>query len=514
MSARTHLTRLRARRLLHFSTRKYTTNTHITIKTPKGTTISCPSGLYINGDFIPSSSGKKIPSINPSTGETFAHIYEADAADVDKAVSAAQLATTEWAKISPQERGRIMFRFCDLVEAQKDTFAEIESMDNGKALKDMYNVDIPDFLGVLRYYAGWSDKIYGQHVDVDPNFHTYTKHEPLGVVGQILPFNYPMVMAAWKLGPALATGNTIVLKSSEKTPLTALYMCQMWEEAGLPKGVLNVLSGSGAAGHALAFHMDVQKIAFTGSTATGRKVMEAAAKSNLKKVSLELGGKSAQIVFEDADLDQSAYWVSRGIFDNMGQNCNAGSRVFVHESIHDVFVEKLRAEALKLRVGDPFTDVEMGPLVDEIQFKKVLGMIEDGKRSGARVVTGGDRKGTKGFFVNPTVFSEVKDSMKIATDEIFGPVIVVLKFKDFDDVISRANASPYGLAGGVHTKSIKTAFKAVNALKAGTIWANMYNITHHQMPFGGFKSSGIGRELGSYALQEYTEVKSVYVNLE
>ncbi|TPX33030.1 hypothetical protein SmJEL517_g04020 [Synchytrium microbalum] len=486
-------------------------DTHITVTTTKGVDYSVPSGLFINGQFVKSVSGKKFASVNPSNGKVFAEFYEGDKADIDLAVKSAKAAYKSWSKVTPAERGRLIFKFCDLFERDKQIFAELESMDMGKTVKDMLSTDVPDFLACMRYYAGWADKIHGKVVDVDPSLQTYTRHEPMGVVGQIIPWNYPLVMASWKLGPALSCGNCVVLKTSEKSPCTALKMMELWTEAGLPPGVLNIVSGYGpTAGSALASHMDVSKIAFTGSTGVGRKILAAAASSNLKKVTLELGGKSPNIVFKDADLDKAAYWCSIGIFSNHGQACSAGSRIFVHADIYDAFLEKLKETAQKLKVGDPTSeDTDQGPLVDELQFNRVMNYIEQGKKAGARVVCGGERNGTVGFFVKPTVFADCDDSMIVVKEEIFGPVVVCLKFTDFDEVMERANSTSYGLAAAVHTQSLPLAFKAVNALEAGSVWVNAYHLGPPSMPFGGYKQSGIGRELGKYALAEYTQVKAV-----
>ncbi|TPX32255.1 hypothetical protein SmJEL517_g04560 [Synchytrium microbalum] len=492
----------------------YNNDTHVTFSY-KGKSYTVPTGLFIGGKFIPSVSGKKFKSVNPATGEAFIEFFEGDKADVDLAVAAARDAVPRWAKITPAERGRLMQRLADLYQQNLQVLAELESIDNGKSVNDARG-DVLGTIGCLRYYAGWADKIHGKVVDVDPNLQSYTRHEPFGIVGQIIPWNFPLSMQGWKLGPALATGNCIVMKTSEKTPLTGLFICQLFAQAGFPPGVLNVLSGFGpTCGNAIAVHPEILKVAFTGSTATGRRIMAAAAMSNLKKVSLELGGKSANIVFPDADINKAVFWSTVAIFSNMGQACTAGSRVFVHESIYDEFMTKFRAAAATFKVGDPFDkDTRQGPLVDETQFNRVLSYIEQGKKEGAKVEIGGHRVGDKGYFVSPTILSNVNDNMTVVKEEIFGPVVVALKFKDEAEVIARANNTEYGLAAALHTKNIQTAVRVSNALKAGTVWVNTYHRVSVQMPFGGYKQSGIGRELGEYGLQEYFQVKSVFINLD
>ena len=447
------------------------------------------TGLFVNNVFVQSRSGRTFESVNPSTGVPIVQVSEADAADVDDAVHAASIAFKSWKKVPPTERGRLLFKLADLMERDQDVLSEIESIDNGKVVSVSSSVDIPYAIDCIRYYAGWANKIHGKTMDVNPNFQTFTRLEPFGVVGQIIPWNFPLLMLAWKWGPALATGNTIVMKTSEKTPLTALKMCQLVVEAGFPPGVINVLSGFGpTAGHALAMHMNVSKIAFTGSTAVGRKILEASSHSNLKKVSLELGGKSPNIIFADADLDAAVKWAAIGIFFNHGQVCTAGSRVFVQEEIYDAFVQKFKEQTAAIKVGDPMlSESEHGPLVDQIQFDRVMGFIKQGADSGATCEVGGTRLGSEGFFVAPTLFTNVTDDMAIAREEIFGPVVVALKFKTVEEVIERANNTTYGLAAAVHTNNLKLANKVTNELAAGTVWVNCYNTFFHQMPFGGFK---------------------------
>lgn len=376
-------------------------------------------------------------------------------------------------------------------------------------------MDVPFAIAVLKYYAGWADKITGQTLETNENTHAYTRHEPIGVVGQIIPWNVPLMMFIWKIAPALATGNTVVIKPSEITPLTALRMCPLLNEAGVPPGVVNVVTGYGhTVGEAITTHMSLEKVAFTGSALVGRKVMEAAAKSNLKDVTLELGGKSPNIIFDDADLDQAIKWTAHGLFWIHGQACCAGSRIFVQSGIYDKFLEKFTAHAKAMRLGDPFaTDVDQGPQISEAQCNRIMGYIESGRKDGAKVHLGGNRFGEKGFYIEPTIFVDAKPDMKIVREEIFGPVGVIIKFEDEADVIRQANDTFYGLAAAVFTKDLKRAMETAHKLKAGTVWVNCYHNFHPTVPFGGFKQSGIGRELGEYALQHYTNVKSVSINL-
>jgi len=376
-------------------------------------------------------------------------------------------------------------------------------------------VDVAATVACFRYFAGWADKIHGKTIPIDGEYFCYTRHEPVGVVGQIIPWNFPMLMLAWKLAPALATGNTVVMKPAEQTPLSALRIGELIVEAGYPEGVVNLLPGFGpTAGAAIARHMDVDKVAFTGSTEVGHLIMEAAAKSNLKRVTLELGGKSPNIVFADTNLDEAVEGAHFGLFFNHGQCCCAGSRVFVEEKIYDQFVEKSGVRARNRTVGDPFDPkTEQGPQIDQAQFDKVMGYIDAGRHEGATLVCGGDRVGDRGYFIQPTVFADVQDNMTIAKEEIFGPVMSVIPFKSVDEVVTRANRTEYGLAAAVWTRDIQKAHSIANSLRAGTVWVNCYNVLDTRAPFGGFKQSGIGRELGEYGLQQYTEVKTVTVKL-
>ncbi|KAJ5788856.1 uncharacterized protein N7518_005867 [Penicillium psychrosexuale] len=472
---------------------------YTTIKTPN-VTYEQPLGLFINNEFVKSVDGRTFETLNPTTEKPITSVYEASEKDVDIAVKAAREAFEgPWKKVTPSDRGRMLTKLSELFERDMETLASIEALDNGKAVT-MAKVDIANAAGCLRYYGGWADKITGQTIDTNSETLSYTRHEPVGVCGQIIPWNFPILMWAWKIGPAIAAGNTVIIKTAEQTPLS---------------GVINVISGFGrVAGAAISSHMDIDKIAFTGSTLVGRMILQAAAKSNLKKVTLELGGKSPNIVFEDADIDNAISWANFGIFFNHGQCCCAGSRLLVQESIHDKFVARFKERAAQNKLGNPFEgDTFQGPQVSQLQFDRIMEYINHGKKEGATVAFGGERHGTEGYFIQPTVFTDVTPDMKIAQEEIFGPVIAVTKFKDEADAIRIGNGTNYGLAAAVHTKNINTAIRVSNALKAGTVWINNYNMISYQAPFGGFKESGIGRELGSYALENYTQVKTVHYRL-
>jgi aldehyde dehydrogenase (NAD+) len=471
--------------------------------------------LYIDGQFVDAHSGKTFATMNPATGEELCRVAEADKADVDVAVRAARRAfETTWKYTDGSARRDLMLKLADLIERNREELATLETLDNGKPLNESLNVDLALVVKCFRYYAGWADKVHGKTCPVDGNFFSFTKHEPLGVIGQIIPWNFPLLMATWKLGPALAMGCTIVLKPAEQTPLTALRLAELIHEAGFPPGVVNVLPGFGpTAGAALASHPDVDKVAFTGSTEVGKIVMETAAKSNMKRVSLELGGKSPLIICEDADIDDAVAAAQVGVFFNQGQVCTASSRIFVHERIYDQFVEKLVAATKRRTQGNPFKDVSMGPQVSAEQQETVWRYIKTGKREGADCVLGGKQIEDNGYFIQPTIFVNVRDEMTIAREEIFGPVMSVLKFRTLDEAIKRGNKSQYGLAAGIFTRDINTAFKFANQIKAGTVWVNTYNSFDTAQPFGGFKQSGLGRELGEYALELYTEVKTVMIKL-
>jgi aldehyde dehydrogenase (NAD+) len=473
--------------------------------------------LFIGGKWQDSVSGKTFATVNPATGEAICQVAEGDKADIDLAVKAARKAFQEgpWPKMSASERGRLLGKLADLIEQNKEELAALESLDNGKPLRDALAADLPLTIKCYRYYAGWADKIHGKTIPVEGPYFCYTKHEPVGVVGQIIPWNFPLLMQAWKWGPALAMGCTMVLKPAEQTPLTALRVAQLAQDAGFPDGVINVVPGFGpTAGAALSGHMDVDKVAFTGEYTTGQLIMEAAARSNLKRVTLELGGKSPNIVFADADLDAAVAGAYFGLFFNQGQCCCAGSRLFVEDSIHDEFVDKILEKAKSQKLGDPFDPATtQGPQVSEEQCDRIMGYIDAGKKEGAKLLTGGKRVGTKGYFIEPTVFDNVRDEMKIAREEIFGPVMNILKFENMSEVIRRGNQTFYGLAAAVWTSDITKAHRIAASLRAGTVWINCYDVFDAAAPFGGFKMSGIGRELGEYAMQNYTEVKTVYVNL-
>ena len=473
--------------------------------------------LFIDGKFVPSVSGKTFETVNPSTEEVLALVSEAQEEDIELAVKAARSAfeSGPWPDLSASERARLIYKFADLIEEHREELAQLEALDNGKPYTVALTDDIPATVEQFRYYAGWATKILGQTVPISKDYLNFTRHEPVGVVGQIIPWNYPLTMASWKMGAALATGCTIVIKPAEQTPLSILYAAKLLQEAGFPAGVVNIVPGFGAtAGAAIVNHPDVDKIAFTGSTATGKYIMRQAAES-IKNITLELGGKSPNIILEDADLEEAIYGAFNGIMYNHGQNCSAGSRIYVHRKHYDRVVEELTHMANKVKLGDGMDmETEMGPLVSKKQFERVLGYIEKGKAEGARVAAGGNKTGEKGYFIQPTVFANVTDDMVIAKEEIFGPVVVVMAFDTVEEVIERANNTQYGLAAGVWTKDIKTAHKVANKLKAGTVWINDYNLEDPAAAFGGYKQSGIGREMGTYALDNYTEVKSVWVNIK
>jgi len=473
--------------------------------------------LFINNEFVDSVSGKTFPTINPSNGDVIANISEGDKADVDKAVIAAKNAFkrgSPWRSMDASARGKLIYKLADLIERDTEILANFETIDNGKPFTDAM-ADIEYSVACLRYFAGYADKIHGKTIPADYGFMSMTRREPIGVVGQIIPWNYPLLMLAWKWGPALTTGCTLILKPAEQTPLSALHTAALSKEAGFPDGVINVIPGYGpTAGHAISSHPEIRKVAFTGSLEVGKIIMETAAKTNLKKVSLELGGKSPLVVFEDADLTEAAEIAYNAIFSNHGQNCCAGSRTFVQETIYDEFVKRAKELAAKRKVGDPFeSGVQQGPQVDDEMFTKVLGYIESGKKDGAKLETGGKRVGTKGYFIEPTVFSNVSDDMKIAREEIFGPVQSILKFKTMDEVIERANSTNYGLASGIITKNIDNALTFARAVEAGSVWINCYDAVVPQAPFGGYKQSGHGRELGEAGLEEYLETKTITIKL-
>jgi phenylacetaldehyde dehydrogenase len=480
--------------------------------------ISKKHRILINGKWVESASGKTFPSYNPATGEVLAQVAEGDREDINRAVSAARTAfeSGPWSKMTPSQRGRLIWKLADLIEENLEQFAEIESLDNGKPLKVARVADVPLAVDLFRYMAGWATKIEGNTIPISvpytpgAKYLAYTLREPVGVVGQIIPWNFPLLMAAWKLGPALATGCTIVLKPAEQTPLSALRLGELLEEAGFPEGVVNIVPGYGeTAGAALAAHPDVDKVAFTGSTEVGKLILQAAA-GNLKKVSLELGGKSPNVVFSDVDLDSAIAGSASAIFFNHGQCCCAGSRLFVEDKIFDKVVDGVAGKAEKIRVGSGLEpDTDMGPLVSEEQLKRVCGYLESGFSEGAKAVVGGSRHGDKGYFVKPTVLINTNDDMKVVREEIFGPVVTAIPFRDTDELVKKANNSEYGLAAGVWTRDIQKAHRVASEMRAGTVWINCYNIFDAALPFGGYKQSGWGREMGHEVLEQYTEVKSV-----
>uniref|UniRef100_A0A4W5MFF4 Aldehyde dehydrogenase 1 family, member A2 n=1 Tax=Hucho hucho TaxID=62062 RepID=A0A4W5MFF4_9TELE len=476
------------------------------------------SQIFINNEWQDSVSGKTFPVYNPASGEQICVVQEAEKADVDKAVQAAQLAFTlgsVWRRMDASERGRLLAKLADLVERDSAYLATIESMDSGKPFLPTLFVDLQGTIKTLRYYAGYADKIHGTSIPMDGDYLTFTRHEPIGVCGQIIPWNFPLMMTAWKLGPALACGNTVVLKPAQQTPLTCLYIGSLVKEAGFPPGVVNILPGFGpTAGAAIASHMGIDKVAFTGSTEVGKLIQEAAGKSNLKRVTLELGGKNPNIIFADADLDLAVEQAHQGVFFNAGQCCTAGSRIFVEEPIYEEFVRRSVERAKRRTVGSPFDPTtEQGPQISQEQQSRVLEFIQSGISEGARLECGGKALGLKGFFIEPTVFSNVKDDMRIAKEEIFGPVQQIMKFKTIDEVIERANNTEYGLVAAVFTRDITKAMTISTAMQAGTVWINCFNALSTQCPFGGYKMSGNGRELGDCGLKEYSEVKTITIKI-
>ncbi len=473
--------------------------------------------LLINGQWRDSVSGKTFATINPATEEPIAEVAEGDATDIDLAVKAARRAfdTGPWRKTDARDRGRMMNRLADLIEQHIDELAELETLDNGKPIQESRNADLPLVIDCFRYYAGWADKIHGQTIPIRGNYFCYTRREPVGVAGQIIPWNFPMLMIAWKWGPALAAGCTVVLKPAEQTPLSALRLGELALEAGYPEGVINIVPGFGeTAGAALVAHPGVDKLAFTGEGRTAQIIMRGAADS-LKRITFELGGKSPNIVFADADLEAAVNGSLLGLYLNQGQCCCAGSRLFVQDTVHDRFVDQLAAKVKARKLGDPFdASTQQGPQVDQAQFDKIMSYIAKGRDQGAKCVTGGERFGNKGYFISPTIFTDVKDDMAIARDEIFGPVLSVIKFREIEEVIERANTTDYGLAAAVWTRDIGKAHAIASRVRAGTVWVNCYDVFDAAAPFGGFKRSGIGRELGEKALDNYTELKTVTIALD
>jgi phenylacetaldehyde dehydrogenase len=477
--------------------------------------------MLIDGKWVEAASGKTFTTFNPATEEPLAEVAAGDKEDVDRAVRAARrtFESGPWRRMTPSERGRALWKLADLIEQRTEEFAQLETLDNGKPLSVARVADVPLVVDHFRYYAGWATKVEGETIPVSipgQQFLNYTLREPVGVVGQIIPWNFPLLMAAWKLGAALACGNTVVLKPAEQTPLSALRLGELLEEAGIPPGVVNIVTGLGeTAGAAIAAHPDVDKVAFTGSTEVGHEIMRAAA-GNLKRVSLELGGKSPNIIFADADLDAAAVGAASAIYFNHGQCCCAGSRLYIEQKAYDRIVPRLTEYSEKIKLGpgmDPAT--EMGPLVSSEQFQRVSGYLESGRKQGAKVITGGGRPKQldRGYFVAPTVFTDVKPDAKILREEIFGPVVCAVPFKDPDEVLAQGNDTTYGLAAAVWTRDIGKAHRLAQQLRAGTVWINCYNVFDAASPFGGYKQSGFGREMGKAALELYTQIKSVWVGL-
>lgn len=476
--------------------------------------------LFIDGQWVDAESGKTFTTPNPATGENLAEVSEADKADIDKAVIAARRAFEgKWSKMSARDRGRILYKLSKLIEEHSSELAALETADNGKPIKESTYVDLPQVAENFEYFAGWATKIEGETIPVPGQMFNYTLREPVGVCGQIIPWNFPLLMAAWKLAPALAAGNTVVLKPAEQTPVTAMELGKLIQEAGFPEGVVNIVPGYGeTAGAALAAHPGIDKIAFTGSTEVGKLIAKAAAE-NLTKVSLELGGKAPNIVFADADMDQAVNGAMMGIFFNQGQVCCAGSRLFVEEKVKDEFLGRLKEKASRINVGDPMDKAtHMGPQVSAEQLSRIKSYVDVAQKEGATVLSGGESPKLEGAFQNgyffqPTIFSDVNNQMRVAQEEIFGPVVSVITFRDEDDLIKQANDTIYGLSAGIWTRDITRAHRFAKEIKAGVVWINTFNMFNAASPFGGYKQSGYGREMGKHALEMYTHVKSVWVDL-
>jgi aldehyde dehydrogenase (NAD+) len=471
---------------------------------------------FIGGKWVPAASGKTFETIHPATEEVICEVAEGDKEDVDAAVDAARDAFENgpWATMDARDRGALMNKLADAIADEADELAALETLDNGKPIADSRAADIPLVIDCLRYYAGWADKIEGRTIPIRGDYFCYTRREPVGVVGQIIPWNFPALMVAWKWGPALAAGCTIVMKPAEQTPLTCLRMARLAQKAGIPDGVINVVPGYGpTAGAAIVKHPGVDKVAFTGEGATA-KIIQRDAADTMKRLTFELGGKSPNVIFADADLESAIEGAHFGLYFNQGQCCCAGSRLFVEDCVHDEVIDRLKDRNKERRVGDPFDPTtQQGPQVDEAQFDKILRYVEYGKQDGAKVITGGKRVGDKGYFVEPTLFAGVTDNMRIAREEIFGPVLSVLKFKDVDEIIRRSNDTNFGLAAAVWTRDVAKAHRYAAKVRAGTVWVNCYDVFDAAAPFGGFKQSGIGRELGEAGLANYTELKTVTVSM-
>jgi aldehyde dehydrogenase (NAD+) len=487
----------------------------MTQTTEDKTAVHGPTKFLINGEWVEPASGKYYDDISPSTGDVIARVADGGAEDVDRAVRAACAAFEgAWAKFHPGDRGRMLIKLADLVRENAEELARIDAIDAGKPVTSSLRVDIPAAIDCFDYYAGWADKLHGETVPVRAPAFTYLQRIPVGVVGQIIPWNFPIMMAAWKLAPALACGNTVVLKPAEQSPLSALKLGELCLAAGFPPGVVNIVTGFGETGGALVEHADVDKIAFTGSPEVGRIIVRASA-GTLKKVSLELGGKSPNVILADADLEAAVRGASGGVFFNQGEVCSAGSRILVEKPVYNAFLEAFMARATTMKVGDPLDpDTYMGPVVNDEQFDRVMSYIDIGKNEGAKLMAGGNRIGDRGYFVQPTIFADVDNRMRIAQEEIFGPVASVIPIEDADEAVRIANDSMYGLAAAVWTRDVARAHDVANRLKAGTVWVNTYGATDTRSPWGGFKDSGFGRELGRQALDLYTEYKAVWISLK
>ncbi|KAL0940470.1 aldehyde dehydrogenase C922.07c-like protein 1 [Colletotrichum truncatum] len=493
----------------------------VQLEAPNGVKYTQPTGLFINNEFVKSSNGETIDSIDPATEEKIASVQAASEADIDRAVKAAHTALRHesWKGISATDRGALLYKLAHLIEQNKEILATIDAWDNGKAYSEALEIDLSECVTVIRYYAGWADKTFGQTINTTPQKFAYTIRQPIGVVAQVIPWNYPLSMATWKLGPALACGNTVVLKAAEQTPLSILFLGTLVKEAGFPPGVVNFVNGLGrVAGGALVSHPLVDKVAFTGSTATARAIMGEAAKT-LKNITLETGGKSPLLVFDDADIEQAVKWSHMGIMSNQGQICTATSRIIVQESIYDDFIKRF-VETLKAvsKVGNQWDkDTYQGPQVSKVQYERVLEYIDIGKKEGANLAAGGEplRIGDKGkgFFVAPTVFTNVTTKMRVWGEEIFGPVVVIASFKDEEEAINLANSTEYGLGAAVFTTHIERAHRVAAEIEAGMVWINSTQDSDPRVPFGGVKQSGIGRELGEAGLEAYSQIKAVHVNM-
>ncbi|CAK7206511.1 hypothetical protein SEUCBS139899_009307 [Sporothrix eucalyptigena] len=487
----------------------------IKLALPNGVTYNQPTGLFINNEFVKSSTEEKITVIDPATEKEIAAVYAASPADIDTAVAAARKAFKPWKKLPAAKRGDYLLKLTELIDRDRELFAAIDAWDNGKTYEEALTIDMEEAYHVFKYYSGFADKIFGKTIETHPQKLTYCLQEPLGVCAQIIPWNYPFMMLAWKVAPAIACGNTVVIKSSELTPLSVLYFGKLIQQAGIPAGVINIVSGlGGVAGAAMAGHMDVDKVAFTGSTATGKKIM-AAASNNLKSITLECGGKSPSLVFKDCDLEQTVKWTYLGAIGNQGEVCSATTRIYVEDDFYDTFMEAFVAYTKEMdKVGLPFEEGNVqGAQVSEGQFNKVMAYIEKGNAEGAKLYYGGERRGTSGYFISPTVFGDITEDMTIVKEEIFGPVVVIGRFSDVDDAVEKANNTVYGLAAAVFTENITRAHQIAADLEAGVVWINESNDCHFGIPFGGVKQTGFGREMGPYAMDMYTHTKAVQVNL-